>query len=78
MIFNPPNVTVNACENANKRHAKYVPKGFHFPKITAAKAIKPWPQITAGENCDTIDNVMLLPANPAINPESITQMYLIL
>ena len=48
--FELPKSTVKLCAKANNKHALYVPNGVHFPKITAASAMNPWPQMVAGEN----------------------------
>ena len=47
-------------------------RGFHLPKITAASAIKPWPEIAVWVNWEIIASVTEAPPNPARTPETIT------
>ncbi|VWM02781.1 Uncharacterised protein [Collinsella intestinalis] len=58
----------------NSRHAPNAPCGVHLPKITAASAMKPWPATAVCVNWEMIASVMDAPPNPAMTPESTTQM----
>ena len=71
----PPKSTTNAWAKPKSRQASTDPWGVHLPKITAAKAINPWPLITVGEKMETTAKLCAAPPNPANTPERITAMY---
>src|SRR5699024_5171012 len=55
--------------------APIAPKGCHFPKITAARDIKPCPTIVEEEKSKAIVKAKTEPPSPPKKPEMITAIY---
>src|SRR5690349_7522398 len=67
-----------ASVNPNKRHASKVCTGRHLPKINAASAMKPRPEVMFLVNNDDCPIERYAPPMPASTPASSTPQYLIL
>ena len=66
-----------ASANPKRRHAFNVPYGVHFPKIIAARAMKPLPPVMFSRNWLRKPSEREAPANPARAPLSNTHRYLV-
>ena len=73
MRFEPPSSDLTPLQNPKRRQPTKAPPGENLPKMTAAIAMKPWPTMTAGRNCDTVARVTKAPPRPDRKPDRITQ-----
>ncbi|MNR33897.1 hypothetical protein D3C85_1516180 [compost metagenome] len=59
---------LSACAIPKKTAAPSAPNGCHLPKIIAAMAINPCPEIVLCENALVVVNVMVAPPRPPNRP----------
>ena len=68
----PCNLICKASVSPKSKHASSAPLGLHLPKIKAAKAMKPRPEVIIGEYEDAKNKLKLAQPHAAMPPDKIT------